>query len=101
MIGNTYTTVLPEHAREAAEGVAHLIRSARLDPAVITLLPPEPVSPQNDQAKQRTPGQEGSRSEPPVGDESTTCRLQEDQIAAQGVIPDAGESCLRTSAVVD
>jgi Phage integrase, N-terminal SAM-like domain len=45
LTGNTYTTVLPEVAREAAEGVAHLIRTAVPDPAVTTLLPPEPWRP--------------------------------------------------------
>jgi hypothetical protein len=45
LTGNTYTTVLPEVAREAAEGVAHLIRTAVPDPAVTTLSPPEPRQP--------------------------------------------------------
>jgi hypothetical protein len=85
LAGNTYTTVLPEVARAAAEGVAHLIRTARpepIDPQPIpdatapnghTLAPHELPRPRNDQGQQRKPRSEG---EPRVGVEPTTCRLQ-------------------------
>ncbi len=62
LAGNTYTTVLPEVARAAAEGVARLIRTAVPDPAVTTVLPPEPPrAVETIKARRERPGQKGSR----------------------------------------
>jgi integrase len=82
LAGNTYTTVLPEVARAAAEGVAQLIRTARPEPTSPqripdtaapnghTLAPPEP----------RQPSKRSRPAEKPQVKQRAACRSRTDDL---------------------